>query len=376
MLFGWGRTDLEPDDWQRLYPLVRGDLARIGPILLAFAIGAAGAAAFYVLKLPLPFFLGSLTACLVASVLKAPIAPPRALSIPIRCVIGAGIGAAFTPALIGQLGGMLGSFAIFVPYTFAIILGGRLFFEKVAGLDKPTAFFAAVPGGLTDMVSMGAEAGANQRAVVLIQATRILLIVFTVPLWLQWIDGIAVGGRVVQTLPLSEMRAIDGLALVVIGWVGWKAAVRLKLAGAPLVGPMILSALAHALGLTTARVPFEVLTFCQVVLGAILGCRFRGLTWSEFSTTVLWGVAFAAIVVLATGFGSLAIEQVTGINHVSVLLAYAPGGQTELNLLAYILGADIAFVALHHLIRLAIVFASAQMVFARNTSWRSEGGGL
>ena len=373
MVFGWGRSDLEPDDWQRLYPLIRSDVARLGPILLAFAIGALGAVAFYHLKLPLPFFLGALFSCLVASVLEAPIAPPRALSIPIRCVIGAAIGAAFTPALLGNLGGMMGSFAIFVPYTLFIILTGRLFFEKVAGLDKPTAFFAAVPGGLTDMVSMGAEAGANQRAVVLIQATRILLIVFAVPMWLQWTDGVALGGRVARTLPLADMRILDGVALILIGWLGWKAAVRLKLAGAPIVGPMVLSASVHALGLTTARVPFEVLTFCQVALGVILGCRFRGLTWAEFSTTVLWGTAFALGIVVVTGAAALGVEAVTGINHVSVLLAYAPGGQTELNLLAFILGADLAFVALHHLVRLAIVFASAQFIFARNREWRTGG---
>ena len=42
------------------------------------------------------------------------------------------------------------------------------------------------------MTTMAEEAGANPRSVILVQATRILLIVFALPLWLQWHDGLAV----------------------------------------------------------------------------------------------------------------------------------------------------------------------------------------
>jgi len=231
--------------WRRSFPLLAQDVANAPAIVLAFVVGAIGAYIFFILKLPLPFFLGALTACFVAAVLNVPIAPPRALSIPIRCVIGAAIGAAFTPALLTQLPNMLGSLALFVPYAIGILAFGYFFFERIAGLDKPTAFFSAVPGGLTDMILLGAEAGANQRVVTLIQATRILVIVFAIPLILNFTDGIDLGGRVVQTLGIAEMRALDGLLLVAICWLGWKGAVVLRLAGAPIVGPMIVSALAH-----------------------------------------------------------------------------------------------------------------------------------
>jgi uncharacterized membrane protein AbrB (regulator of aidB expression) len=53
-----------------------------------------------------------------------------------------------------------------------------------------------------------------------------------------------------------------------------------------------------------------------------------------------------------------------------VLLAFAPGGQTELNLLAFILGLDVAYVAMHHLARVAIVIIGAQMVLKSRSDWR------
>jgi uncharacterized membrane protein AbrB (regulator of aidB expression) len=60
----------------------------------------------------------------------------------------------------------------------------------------------------------------------------------------------------------------------------------------------------------------------------------------------------------------------TGFDPVSVLLAFAPGGQTELNLLAFVLGLDVAYVALHHLTRLAVVILGAQMIFRTKKHWR------
>ena len=66
------------------------------------------------------------------------------------------------------------------------------------------------------------------------------------------------------------------------------------------------------------------------------------------------------------------VSRLTGFDSTTVLLAYAPGGQTEMNLLAYILKLDVAFTALHHLVRLAIVIFGAQLVFKANPAWRQN----
>jgi membrane AbrB-like protein len=170
------------------------------------------------------------------------------------------------------------------------------------------------------------------------------------------------------------LHLVDALVLLALGWAGWRLAVRLGLAGAPLVGPMILSGLAHAVGLTSARVPVEILIFAQVSLGIMLGTQFRGLTLADFSTTMIWGIAYSLALMTVTTAVALIGSRITGFDSTSVLLAYAPGGQTELNLLAYILGLDPAFTALHHLVRLAVVIFGAQIVFAANTTWRKGSG--
>jgi membrane AbrB-like protein len=343
-------------------------------IVLGFVVGISGSVAFLYLKLPLPWFLGSLTFSLVASVLNAPIARPTALSTSMRAVLGVAIGTAFTPALFANAGRMAGSLGMLVPFMTLIVLAGTVFFERYARFDRPSAFFCAVPGGLTDMVTMAADAGANTRAVTLIQATRIVMIVFLLPVWLQWAGAVAVTAALPRGARVAELHLVDALVLLALGWAGWRLAVRLGLAGAPLVGPMILSGLAHAVGLTSARVPVEILIFAQVSLGIMLGTQFRGLTLADFSTTMIWGIAYSLALMTVTTAVALIVSRITGFDSTSVLLAYAPGGQTELNLLAYILGLDPAFTALHHLVRLAVVIFGAQIVFAANTTWRKGSG--
>lgn len=342
---------------------------RLARYLLALLIGAVGSVVFVYAHLPLPWFLGALAACLVASVLQAPILRPQPLTIPMRAVLGVAVGGAFTPALLGKVGGMLGSLAILVPFMVLIIVVSLFFYEKIAGFDRPTAFFSAVPGGLTDMTAMAEDAGANQRAVILVQATRILIVVFTLPLWLQWHDGLAIGFAVAGRVRLAEISVPDAIVLVAIGWGGWWTANRLGLAGAPIVGPMILSGVLHAAGLTTTKVPVEVLIFAQISVGVLLGCQFRGLTMKEFTGTMVWGIANTLVLMVITAAVVIAVARITGFGVVSVLLAFAPGGQTELNLLAFILGLDVAYVALHHLVRLAIVIIGAQIVFKTRTDW-------
>ncbi|MGH6814086.1 MAG: AbrB family transcriptional regulator [Hyphomicrobiaceae bacterium] len=337
-------------------------LRAAGRIALAFLVAGAGAATFLFLKLPLPWFLGPLTFCLAASVLHAPIERPALLTVPTRIVLGVTIGTAFTPALLAQIGGMAASLSIVVPFTIAIAAAGMLFFERVVRLDKPTAFFCAVPGGLTDMVVIAQDAGADTRTVTLVQAARILLLVFLLPFWLQWTTGHRTGGLPPHGTWSIETTLADASVLIALGWGGWLLARRLGLAGAALVGPMVLSGLAHVLGLTPARVPIEVVNFAQITIGILLGAQFRGLTLNELTSTLAWGAAFAMGLLAATALLALLAARLTGFDATTLLLAYAPGGQTEINLLAYVLGFDVAFTALHHLVRLAVVIFGVQIV--------------
>ncbi|MEO0730455.1 MAG: AbrB family transcriptional regulator, partial [Pseudomonadota bacterium] len=261
--------------------------------------------------------------------------------------------------------------SLIIPFSILITLSGFLFYWRVARFGSATAFFGSVPGGLNDMVAMAETAGADQRAVTLLSAVRMVLLIFLVPIWMQFTSDAEVGGAIINTIHIWEMEAADLAMVIGLGAVGWWAGAKLGIAGAAIVGPMILSGIVHAAGLTTAKVPTEALILAQLTLGILLGAQFRGVTFRDFTTTIIWGLVFCVLLLATTLAVAYGVWTLTGENPNSVLMAYAPGGQAELNLLAIILQLDVAFIALHHLLRVAAVIIGAQIVFRMVPSWRN-----
>jgi uncharacterized protein len=335
-------------------------------IALALLLGCAGAGIFVAAQLPLPWFLGALTATMIASILDWPVSPPKKLGTLLRAILGVAVGGAFTPELLARGAPILVSLAFIVPWLALIIGIGYVIFTRVTALDSRTAFFASVPGGMSDMVLLAEDMGANARAVTLIQLARNVLVVFALPIYLQWHDGLSAGRQAFAAQShLSDLTLGTALEMVLLGIAGTWAAQRLGLAGAALVGPMILSGIVHATGLTQAIVPFEIMTPTQILLGILIGAQFRGLTWLEFRTTLTAGLAFTAILLVLTPLFADLISRASGLSPMLTVMGIAPGGQAEINLLAFALHLDVAFVALHHLARLALIMLAAQVMIRR-----------
>ena len=64
--------------------------------LMTLAIAGVGIAMFTVLNLPLPWLLGPLIACLIAAFAQAPLEGLGRVSVPLRTILGAAVGAAIT----------------------------------------------------------------------------------------------------------------------------------------------------------------------------------------------------------------------------------------------------------------------------------------
>ena len=338
----------------------------------SYGIALLAGLAFQLMALPLPWLLGPLAVSLLASMKERALEQPTGFVHPMRAILGVAVGSSFTPALIDNAGGAMVSLALLLPYTAAITALGVVFLTRAAGFDKPTALFAAGPGGLADMVMYARDAGADMRRVTLVQAARVLTIVFTLPFWLQFVGGHPLGGAMPKALHLWQLPLGDAVVIGLLAWGGWRLADKLGLLGGSIVGPMVMSALAHALGLTDAKVPVELLILAQVTMGIVIGGQFRGISLSEFVSVLSWGLALAVMLLIAAGAMALATAHVTGLDRTSLLLSFAPGGQNEMAIIGLILGADVAIIALHHLLRVMMVVIGAQLVFQSHKEWHRK----
>ena len=243
--------------------------------LLALTIGGCGGFLFWLLSLPLPWLLGSLSANLIASVSGVGIQVPKPMRQMIPVVIGILVGTTFTPEVVAHAAEWIPSLSVTVVYVFLITAIAQVFCRKVMGMDKITSLFSGLPGGLSEMTLMGEEAGADIRKLTLIHACRVAWVLFLIPMLLTYVL-VATPAPTAAQATLNSWSLTDGLILLACAAVGYPVARLLRIPADKIIGPMVLSAALHLSGFINSVPPSELTLTIQIVLGSALGARFAG----------------------------------------------------------------------------------------------------
>jgi membrane AbrB-like protein len=297
-----------------------------------------------------------MTACLLAALFGAPLKGMGTVSTAARTILGVAIGASITPEIVSRIPQMAGSVALVPVYVVLIGLVGVPFFRRL-GYDRVTAWYAAMPGGLQDMVAFGKEAGGDARALALIHATRMLIIVTLAPIILTLLYGASLTGALGE--PARSLPPLELALMAAAAFIGWKGGEKVGLFGASILGPMIVTAALSLSGFIHSRPPVEAILIAQLFIGLGIGVQYVGVTLRELRSFILSGIAFVALLaILAAAFTE--IVTLSGLaKPVEGFLAFSPGGQAEMTVLALAAGADLGFVILHHLTRVVMVILGA-----------------
>ncbi|MDB4053158.1 AbrB family transcriptional regulator [Yoonia sp.] len=341
---------------------------------LTLAIAAVGTGVFWLLGLPLPFLFGPLFACLIAALLGVNLKGAGQLGIGMRTILGVAVGASITPQVVERLPQMTASILMVPIYVILIGMVGVPFFRKVYKFDWPTAWYAAMPGGLQDMVIFGKEAGGDVRALSLIHATRVLIVITLAPIILTQGFGASLDSPIGQ--PAADIPVHELLIMAAAAIIGWKVGERIGLFGASILGPMILAGILSLTDIIHFRPPAEAILAAQFFIGIGLGAGYVGVTMTEVRRDVLAGIYFVLMLaVLTIGFTEFVILLELA-PPVDAFLAFAPGGQAEITVLAIIVGADLGYVVVHHLVRVFVVITGAPIaakLFGLNKRHSTQG---
>lgn len=328
--------------------------------VLSFAVAAAGAAAFLLLGLPLPLLMGPMLACLIAALCGAPLADSGGFGVFMRTFLGVAVGAAITPQVVGQIPDIAASLAFVPVFIIVIALAGYPLFRRGFGFDHPTAWYAAMPGGLQDMLVFGEEAGGDVRALSLIHATRVLVIVTVAPLILQVYWSIDLSQP--PGAPILDADPVEIGLMIAAGYVGWKVAERLGLFGASILGPMVLTAALSLTGIIHHRPPAEMIQAAQYFIGIAIGVKYVGITGRELRVYVTAGLLYALLLAIISLMFIEIIMHLDLAPTLDAFMAFLPGGQAEMVVIAIIAGADLTYVVSHHLLRLVLVITLSPLV--------------
>src|SRR6266545_199656 len=316
------------------------------------AAGIAGGYAARYLRLPLPWLLGSLFSIMALSLAGAPVRLMPWGRPAGTVVVGASTGLQFTATVVAKLVTLLP--LIIAAAFLSTIVGaiGGLLYMRFTGVDRTTAFFATVPGGVVETLNVAPQYGGQVEPIMVAQTTRVALIVVFAPFLV-----ISLAGSGVQN-PLLAVPVVPWMP--VLGLLALSAGVatllsRTRSPNAWLMAPLFIAALVSNIGWMEGRMPDVLLIAAQVVIGSALGAQFR----PEFLTR-LFGLLWASFLVVLFSAGSMAlfaaaIAWVMGYPVPTLVLAMAPAGIAEMVLTGKVLGLDSTMIAGFQLMRIIIV---------------------
>jgi uncharacterized protein len=335
-------------------------------MILAFLIGLLGSLVFIFLHLPLPWLMGSIFATSVAIRFeKIPIISPKLFSSPARILIGLAIGSAFTPEILKYIPEYTFSLLLVIPFTILVIFFGTFYYYKILKYDLKTSYLGSMPGGVIEMVIIGQELKANTAKITLMQSSRLFFVVVSLPFIIQYIFQIDIRGNQLLTTPLVNVNFTQFVVLYIFGVLGAIIAKKIKLTAAFLMGPMIISIILYSSGVFNVAIPDEFLKFIQIVFGVIIGFTFRGVPLKTIYQTLIATLGhFTILAILCILFIAI-IHFYLDFKTLDILLAFGPGGQTEINLVAILVGANLPYITLHHIVRLLIVMNLAPILAKR-----------
>jgi uncharacterized protein len=316
------------------------------------AAGATGGAFFRYAHLPLPWLLGSLAVTMALSLAGAPVRLIRWGRPAGTLVVGASTGLQFTATVVAKLLTMI--VPIIAAAFVSTIIGaiGGLLYIRLTGIDRTTAFFATVPGGVVETLTVAPQYGGHVEPIMVTQTTRVALIVVFAPFLVISFAGSGVqnpllGAPVAPWLPLIALFAVSGT-------IAWLLS-RTRSPNAWLMAPLFIGAALSNLGWIEGRMPDGLIIAAQVVIGTALGAQFR----PEFLTR-LHRLLAAAMVVVLFAAGSMALiaaatAWLMAYPVPTMVLAMAPAGIAEMVLTGKVLGLDATVIAGFQLARVIIV---------------------
>jgi uncharacterized protein len=336
-------------------------------VVLTLTLAALAGLGAQAVRLPLPWMVGPLF--LIAGLCAAGV-PLRALPGGRQMgqwAIGTALGLYFTPVVVAELGHHLG--VVIGTALAALLVGGlcAVLTRKLAGVDGPTAFFASLPGGASEMAHLAERWGGAVDRIAAAHALRVLLVVGSVPVVL------TLSGVLGSDLYVPLAKTVDSARiplLVAVGLLGAGTLVVLRVANAWILGPLFGVALCTAQGIALSALPVGVVNAGQLLIGCALGVRFS----REFFRSAPRFMAVAALTALLSMTLAAALAGAlawfSSVPLATLVLATAPGGVSEMCITAKVLQLGVPLVTACHVLRVVVLTVGAPYgyrLFARLT---------
>jgi len=325
-------------------------------------IATAGGVIFTLIGFPAGLVSGSMLAVAVVALIGRPMKVPHVLARLCFVLVGILLGAVVTPETLEGIATWPASIAILALAAISMFTATACYLRFVHGWDPLSALLGGSPGSMGQVLALSAELGGDLRGIAIVHTMRVLLIVLGLP------AGLALFGSTVGPLtrvPAAGSSFVELTILVAVSTAVALVMLRMRFPGGLLFGAMAGSGFLHGTGLILSTLPWWAGSAAVVTLGAVAGSRF-----ANTSPKMLLGYlgaafgSFAVAVAIASCF-ALIVVALLPLRIADVVVAFAPGAQDTMMVLALALHLDPVFVGAHHLVRFLIVTFSVAVAARR-----------
>ena len=321
--------------------------------IIIFLLAAMGGFLFFTIHSPLPWTLGPLVITLLWKTLKKrAVHWPRPIRNTGLIFLGYAMGSPFTiqvgHQILGQLPGML--MATFATMTISLLVGW--FTSRRTGVGIINGLIGSIPGGLSQMAVICEEIdGADVAVVTLMQITRVLTVVFIVPM-------LAIYGLSNNSTPIplfatgAPLNYAAFLPFAIVCILSPLLAKLLKVPTPYLMGPTLGTISLIIGGYDAPHLPQYLTALAQIAIGIRMGAdiTFDGLkNWKSIVLYTFGGVLLVITMSLGVDY---ALTKFYSISFLTAFISTAPGGITEMGLTAMTVHADVSLVVAYQLFRL------------------------
>jgi ammonia monooxygenase len=273
--------------------------------------------------------------------------------------LGVQIGSTFTKTVIGDIKNDWLTIIIVTVLLLVLALLIAYFFKKIAQVNSETAILSVIPGALSQMLIMAEEdKKANILVVSLTQTSRIIFVVILVPLISYFFQDSHNTTREHVSKAPALTHALDFWQIIIIFLavaIVYFLMAKINFPTKQLLAPIFVLIVWNMTTNLNFTLDNWLLASAQVIYMIRIGLQIAHLL-NDLKGRIAVTIAFQNIMLIISAFIMVVIIHLFTNNSINELfLGAAPGGMSQIGLVAIATGADVAMISSYHIFRIFFI---------------------
>lgn len=316
----------------------------------------------------LPFMFGPIIASIVCiRYLHLDVQWPFWLSQIGLVLLGVQIGSTFTKTVILDIKDDWFTIVMITVMLLVLALIIAYFFKKIANVNTETAILSVIPGALSQMLIMAEEnKKANIMVVSLTQTSRIIFVVILVPFLSYFFKNPDNDGALATntTKTLTQALTLPNILILIIAiTVVYFVMKKINFPTKQLLAPILVLICWNLFTSATFTLDNYIIAAAQIIYMIRIGIQIAKLL-DQMKGRIAVAIAFQNILLILLAF--VMVLFISSVSHHQVnelFLGAAPGGMSQIVLVAIETGADVAMISSYHIFRIFfILFIIAPLI--------------